>query len=87
MVKSYKLNLNKNYELDCATMDNEQVEEFTYNITSEIISNYFLEHQEEYLIWENKERIKQIVKECLKNQIEVNIDERIKLLEQIRKER
>lgn len=78
--------MNNSYELNYAFMSKEQVDQFAYNITAESISNYFLEHQEEYHVWLNIQGIKQLIKQTLKIQANANLQERRNLLMQLRKE-
>lgn len=79
--------MNKQYELNYVLMNDEQVEQFAYNINIEKINNYIMGHQEEYNIWKNLERLKEIIKQGLKNQIKSNIKERINILQCLREEK
>lgn len=78
--------MNKKYELNYALLDKEQVEQFSYNINIENINNYVMEHQEEYKVWQDVECLKEMIKQCLKNKVGANINERKKLLQYLRKE-
>ncbi len=75
--------MNKSYELRYAIIDEEQAEEFSYGITKELISQYVLEHQEEFEVWQKIERIKEFVKKCLLGNNEIDIKQRIELLQQL----
>ena len=47
--------MNNDLELKYCTLDEEQVKEFAYNITNEVINNYIRNHQKECEIWKDEE--------------------------------
>ena len=57
--------MNNNYELYYATMDEKQVEEFAYNITTDLINKYVANHQAEFKKWKEFEHLKEVVKNGL----------------------
>lgn len=61
-------------------MDQDQVEEFTYNFSYEIINKYVKEHQEEFKKWKNFEHLKNVVKNGLDVNKTVSFSERKHLL-------
>lgn len=72
-----------NYELLYSILDNEQIKEFSYGITDEIVSNYLQEHQEEFELWKNTEDLKSIIKQGLKAMV-IDFNERKRILEEMR---
>ena len=50
--------MNTHYELKYAVIDSGQAEEFSYNITADIINKYVLEHQEEFKKWQEQENFR-----------------------------
>lgn len=71
-------------ELKYCTLDKEQVKEFAYNITGEIIDDYVKEHQEEFEKWKSEEYLKKIVNEAVGIKRPININERIKLIQSLK---
>lgn len=75
--------MNKNYELYYTTMDQDQVEEFTYNFSYEIINKYVKEHQEEFKKWKDFEHLKNVVKNGLDVNKIISFNERKQLLHKL----
>lgn len=72
-----------NYELLYSILDEEQIKEFSYGITDEIVCNYLQEHQEEFEVWKNTEDLKTIIKQGLKAMV-IDFNERKRILEEMR---
>ena len=77
------MQMNKNYELYYTTMGQDQIEEFTYNFTYEMINKYVKEHQEEFKKWKNFEHLKNVVKNGLDVNKNISFSERKQLLHQL----
>ncbi len=78
--------MKKLYELNYIILNQKQVEEFAYNINVEMINNYVEEHEEEFKVWQDIEVLKDKLKECITKQGKINIEQRRKLLYQLREE-
>lgn len=78
--------MNNNYELYYAVMDQEQVDEFTYNFTADLINKYVKDHQEEFKKWKDYEHLKNVVKNGLDVNKTVSFKQRKQLLHQIKEE-
>ncbi len=75
-------------ELKFCTLDKEEVKEFAYNITDEIIYNYIKDHQKEYKKWQGEEHLKEIIRLAIHPTTKIKefgIKERIQLLENLKK--
>lgn len=75
--------MNKNYELYYALMSKDQVEEFAYNITADLINKYVENHQEEFKKWKDFEHIKDAVKNGLDVNKKVSFSQRKQLFHQL----
>lgn len=76
-------------ELKYCVLDKEQIKEFAYNITDEIINKYIEEHQKEYTAWQDEEYLKEIIKAAVKPPVkgkikDFGLKERIQLLEKLK---
>ena len=83
--------MNYDLELRYCTLDKEQIKEFAYNITDEIISKYIEEHQKEYAVWQDEEYLKEIIRVAVNPPAksktkDFGIKERIQLLEKLKKQ-
>ena len=47
-----------NYEFEYCTLDEKQVKAFAYNLKNEVIRDYVETHQEEFRVWQDKEKIR-----------------------------
>ena len=72
--------MNKHYELEYVVIDDKQAEEFSYNITADIINKYVLEHQEEFKKWKKQEQLKQIINKVIPINRNFSIEERKKII-------
>ena len=70
--------MNKHYELEYVVIDDKQAEEFSYNITADIINKYVLEHKEEFKLWQEQEKLKQIINKVIPINRNFSIEERKK---------
>lgn len=75
-----------NYEFEYCTLDEKQVKAFAYNLKNEVIRDYVETHQEEFRVWQDKEKIKEIVKKAvfLTGYKQMNLEERLQLIETLK---
>ena len=76
--------MNNNYELCFTVMSEDQVEEFTYNFTADLINKYVENHQVEFNKWKDFEHLKDIVKNGLDVNKTVSFNQRKELLYQFK---
>jgi len=76
--------MNNNYELYYAIMDQDQVEEFAYNFTADLINKYVANHEAEFKKWKDFEHLKDVVKNGLNVNKTVSFIQRKQLLHQIK---
>ena len=73
--------MNKYYELEYAVINDEQAEQFSYNLTADIINKYVLEHKEEFKKWKQQEKLKQIIDKVIPINRKFTIKERKKIIQ------
>lgn len=75
-----------NYEFEYCTLDEKQVKAFAYNLKNEVIRDYVETHQEEFRVWQDKEKIKEIVKKAvfLTGYKQMSLEERLQLMETLK---
>lgn len=75
-----------NYEFEYCTLDEKQVKAFAYNLKNEVIRDYVETHQEEFRVWQDKEKIKEIVKKAvfLTGYKQMSLEERLQLIETLK---
>ena len=75
-----------NYEFEYCTLDEKQVKAFAYNLKNEVIRDYVETHQEEFRVWQDKEKIKEIVKKAvfLTGYKQMSLKERLQLMETLK---
>lgn len=75
-----------NYEFEYFTLDEKQVKAFAYNLKNEVIRDYVETHQEEFRVWQDKEKIKEIVKKAvlLTEYKQMSLKERLQLIETLK---
>lgn len=74
-----------NYEFEYCTLDEKQVKAFAYNLKNEVIRDYVETHQEEFRVWQDKEKIKEIVKKAVFNGYkQMSLKERLQLIETLK---
>ena len=75
-----------NYEFEYCTLDEKQVKAFAYNLKNEVIRDYVETHQEEFRVWQDKEKIKEIVKKAvfLTGYKQMSLKERLQLIETLK---
>ena len=72
--------MNKHYELKYAVISDEQAEQFSYNITADIINRYVLEHKEDFKKWKQQERLRQIINKVIPINRKFSIEERKRII-------
>ena len=73
------------YEFEYCTLDEKQVKAFAYNLKNEVIRDYVETHQEEFRAWQDKEKIKEIVKKAVFNGYkQMSLKERLQLIETLK---
>lgn len=75
--------MNNNYDLYYATMDQDQIEQFAYNLTADLINKYVADHQTEFKKWKDFEHLKNVVKNGLDVNKTVSFSQRKQLLHQL----
>lgn len=75
-----------NYEFEYCTLDEKQVKAFAYNLKNEVIRDYVETHQEEFRVWQDNEKIKEIVKKAvfLTGYKQMSLKERLQLIETLK---
>ena len=75
-----------NYEFEYCTLDEKQVKAFAYNLKNEVIRDYVETHQEEFRVWQDKEKIQEIVKKAvfLTGYKQMSLEERLQLIETLK---
>lgn len=74
------------FEFKEFTLDEKQVKAFAYNLKNEVIRDYVETHQEEFRVWQDKEKIKEIVKKAvfLTGYKQMSLKERLQLIETLK---